>query len=249
MSKIKVKVNNPSNGQYRLVELESRAPSLARVDAEARRKFGVNSSLQFLFRLQSGTHMAVNSDADLQRACTESCQAKRPFVDLELSGPGAHQAAAAHSQSQQAYSAPAQPAYHAPAHQQPAYQQPAQPAYDPSAAANRSMGTNRAAAPAAASASTSVGANTIVHVQHRGVPGAPEKMKVVARQEDDCYVFVPEPASLDTLVEVELPSTRQLVFRLTSATSKLTQTFNMPFDVNRNNLSVKGANVVLMFDW
>lgn len=63
-------------------------------------------------------------------------------------------------------------------------------------------------------------------------------------------MFVPESAtSQDTLVEVELPTVRQLVFRLTSASSKLTQTFNMPFDVNPKKLSTKGDNVILMFDW
>jgi len=246
MSKLKVKVTNPTNGQFRLVELESRAPSLARVDAEARRKFGINSNIQLLYRQQSGTHIPVHSDAELQKACLECYQYKRPFVDLELSGPGAYQAAQA-SQAQQQYHAPAQPSYSQPAHQ-PAHQQSH---YDPSRDTSRTQATNRPAAAAAPAASNlqPSGSSLVQAIHVRGAPGAPEKMKVVARQEDDRYVFVPEPASTDTLVEVELPSVRQLVFKLSSERAKLNQIFNMPFDVNPRNLQVNGQNVEYMFDW
>jgi len=241
MSKLKVKVTNPTNGQFRLVELEARAPSLSRVDAEARRKFGVNSNIQLLYRQQNGTHIPVQSDAELQKACLECYQYKRPFVDLELSGPGAYQAAQASQASQQQQ-------YHQPAAQQQ-YHQPAQSSYDPGAqASNRSQGTSRPAAAQASNLQAS-GSSLVQAIHVRGAPGAPEKMKVVARQEDDRYVFVPEPASTDTLVEVELPSIRQLVFKLTSERSKLNQIFNMPFDVNPKNLQVNGTNVEYMFDW
>jgi len=76
-------------------------------------------------------------------------------------------------------------------------------------------------------------------------------MKVAPRQERNPhrYVFVFEPASTDTLVEVQLPSLRELVFKLTSSDgSKLTRTFHIPFDINPRNLQVNGTDVEYLFD-
>lgn len=86
-----------------------------------------------------------------------------------MSGPGAYQAAQSAQQSQPVHHQPAPQQYHQPAHHQPApaHHQPAQQAR-----------------PAPSQSAFAVGANSIVHVNVRGVPGAADKMKVVARQED-----------------------------------------------------------------
>jgi len=96
------------------------------------------------------------------------------------------------------------------------------------------------------------GSSLVQAIHVPGVPGAPEKMKVVARQEEGPtrYVFVFESASTDTLVEVQLPGLRELVFKLISSEgSKIPKTFNMPFDIDPKRLLVNGTNVEYLFDW
>lgn len=92
--------------------------------------------------------------------------------------------------------------------------------------------------------------------------GGADKVKIGAQQESvfpkslfldfyeqDCYKFVPTPANVPTTIDVDLPNSRALVFKINSATSKLTQTFNMPFDVSPKDLSMEGSTVVLKFPW
>lgn len=95
--------------------------------------------------------------------------------------------------------------------------------------------------------------------------GGADKVKIGAQQESvppffidiwklysfhqDCYKFVPTPANIPTTIDVDLPNSRALVFKINSATSRLTQTFNMPFDVSPKDLSMEGSTVVLKFPW
>jgi len=77
--------------------------------------------------------------------------------------------------------------------------------------------------------------------------GSNEKAKIAPVPEANCYRFIPTPASVDTTVEVEIPTPKQLSFKLSSSTAKLAQTFNMPFDITPKLLVLQGTTVTLTF--
>jgi len=79
--------------------------------------------------------------------------------------------------------------------------------------------------------------------------GSGDKVKVSAQQEQTRFVFIPTPCSHTTRIEINIPTSRQLQFNMTSNVSKLTQTFNLPFDVSPSDLRLEGSNVILMFQY
>jgi len=79
--------------------------------------------------------------------------------------------------------------------------------------------------------------------------GGADKVKIAPQQDSDCYRFVPTPSREPTTIDVDIPTGRAVVFKITSASAKLTQTFNVPFDVTAKDLSLDGTTVVLKFPW
>jgi len=77
--------------------------------------------------------------------------------------------------------------------------------------------------------------------------GTGDKVKITPQPEATCYIFNATPSAQSTLIEVEVASNRQLQFKMTSATSKLTQTFNLPFDIKMRDLTVQGTTIILNF--
>jgi hypothetical protein len=77
--------------------------------------------------------------------------------------------------------------------------------------------------------------------------GSGDKVKIAPQPEATCYIFNPTPSAHSTLIEVVIPSARQLQFTMTSSVSKLTQTFNLPFDIALKDLVIQGTTVILNF--
>eukprot|EP01127_Copromyxa_protea_P000153 TRINITY_DN10148_c0_g1_i1.p1 TRINITY_DN10148_c0_g1~~TRINITY_DN10148_c0_g1_i1.p1 ORF type:complete len:220 (+),score=73.80 TRINITY_DN10148_c0_g1_i1:23-682(+) len=207
------------DGQTRIVEIERRAPSFSVLQQQATRKYKATVQ-QFVFVLPTGARLAINNDNDLKRAIFESVGAKQQDVRIEVQVQGG-KAVAAGSAQPVAQPVAQQPQQH---HQQQQQHQQAAPA------------------PAA-------GSSAIISFTLPGKAGGADKVKVAAAQQADSYHFAPEAAALDTLIEVELPSSKALVFKLTSASGKISQTFNMPFDVAPKDLSLVGTTVILKFPW
>jgi len=171
--------------------------------------------------------MALQQDADLKKAMTESMNARQNFVNLDIAGASSgpvHQPAQqpVHHQPapQQAYQAPPQQ----PVHQQPVHQPVHQPA------------------PQASGGSTT-------HFTVAGRAGGVDKLKFAHSQEENAYHFTPTSApSVDTSVEVCFTVTPPaLQFKLATSTYKLTQTFNMPFPVDESLISRQGETIILRF--
>jgi len=181
--------------------------------------FKSNVQTTFSYLLPSGTRIALSSDADLKRAIQESEKAKQHDIRIEVQGPSGGGS----------NSAP----HHAPATQ----------AHAPSAQAHAQATVSHANAPATSSG------GAVISFTVNGQAGGADKVKVVAAQQADSYNFTAEAAALDTLVEVELPNTKALLFKLSSSSGKISQTFNMPFDVAPKDLTLEGHTVILIFPW
>jgi len=218
-------------GDIRLVELDRRGPSFVQFKNAVRSKYKVNSDANFAFQLPSGTKIAVRSDEDLKRAISESANTKQHYVEIDASGAGYRPTGnAGSSAASQPQSRPQQQTYSAPASQPTS--RPAQTSAQPR--------SNAPSAPSGGSGSAVISFNI------RG-SGTAEKVKIQAQQEASYYRFIPAPAQDDALIEVELPTARQLTFKISTSKARLTQTFNMPFDVSPKDLVLQGSEVILTF--
>eukprot|EP01128_Nolandella_sp_AFSM9_P012342 TRINITY_DN9186_c0_g1_i1.p1 TRINITY_DN9186_c0_g1~~TRINITY_DN9186_c0_g1_i1.p1 ORF type:complete len:229 (-),score=73.24 TRINITY_DN9186_c0_g1_i1:59-712(-) len=215
----KFKLRLNMNGEIRLCELDRKNPDFSVIQPTIKKKFNVTSNTNLSFVLPSGTRIAINSIEDLQRAQAETLKIKGKFIELEVAG-GYRAGGASAAASKPAPVAAAPP---------------------------KAAAAPKATPPPAAAAPAGSGEGVLSFV----VPasGGADKVKIGAQQEADCYKFVPTPAKNPTTIDVELPNNRALVFKITSATAKLTQTFNMPFDVSPKDLSMEGSTVVLKFPW
>jgi hypothetical protein len=149
----------------------------------------------------------VKDDNDLKRSISEAVKAYQKYVELEVPGrPPAHVTPSGHQ--------PAASSHHPPAHHQqqhaPAKQQP-----------SHGHAQQQHAPPASEGALSFTLPGT----------GSGDKVKIDAKPEASRYLFVPTPSSHSTRIEVAIPTARQLTFTMTSNVAKLTQTFNLPFDV------------------
>jgi hypothetical protein len=192
------------DGQIRIVELDRRAPSFSHLRDQATRKYK-GSVQQFVYQLPAGSRIALNSDADLSRAIKESVGARQHDVRIEVQVAGGRAVGAANT------TAAATPAA---THTAPpaAYQAPSQPAQQHAAPA---------AAPVASGAA-------VISYTLPGRAGGADKVKVAAAQQADSYHFIPEAAGLDTLIEVELPNSKALVFKLTCSSGKV-KYYRLPY--------------------
>jgi len=219
MSKLKVKVN--LNNEIRLIEVDRRAPSFVALKNGIRSKYNLNSEPTLSYLVPNGTKISVKSDDDLRRAVFESGNSGHIAVEIDLHGvsrPAPARPQAAQQQQAQPTRA-AQPAQQA----RPPQQQQAQPVKTPQT-------------------------NTGVLLTFV-VPGSgpQDKAKISPVPETTCYKFIPTPASVDTTVEVEIPTPYQLSFKLISSTAKLQQTFKMPFEITPRLLALQGTTVTLTF--
>jgi len=216
------------------VEVDRRNPSFNAVKAAAHKKYklqGNAQDLQFHFQVPGGVKIAVKSDEELKRAIAESVRVRATYVEMEIPGrPPAHVTPSAHQPAAQSnYQPPKQPASqpaHQPAHQQqPAHHQPAR----------------QEAAPPAASG------DSVLSFSLPG-SGAGDKVKVAATPESNRYLFVPTPCSHATRIEIQIASGgKALQFVMSSNVAKLTQTFNLPFEISPSDLVLEGHTVVLKF--
>lgn len=73
-------------GEDRFVEIDRRAPSIAQVQGQINRKFGITGQTTLTFLLPSGTSIPVNNDNDLRRAITETAMTGEYYVNLTVRG-------------------------------------------------------------------------------------------------------------------------------------------------------------------
>jgi len=176
----------------------------------------------------------VKSDEELKRAISESVRVRAKYVEIEIPGsapshlkPSAYKpAASSYPQQQQQQQQHQQQPHHA---QAGASKPPPQQTHAP--------------------AKHDVPAPSGDSVLSFSIPGSGsgDKVKVNAQQESTRYLFVPVPSSHPTRIEVQIPTARQLQFTMVSNVAKLTQTFNLPFDISPSDLTQEGNNVVLRF--
>jgi len=225
-----VKVN--LNNEIRLIEIDRRAPSFSSLKNGIRTKYGLNSDPPTLtYLLPTGTKITIKSDDDLRRAIFESGNAGHFEVDIDIHGvslPKQQQQPVRSTQPAQAKPQQQQHQQHQ-QHQQPARQQQYAPA------------------PAQQQYAQPVTKTTGVISFVIPASGNAEKAKITAVPDSNCYKFIPTSAALDTTVEVEIPTPKTLSFKLVSSTSRLAQTFNMPFEINYSSLMLQGTTVILNF--
>jgi len=78
--------------------------------------------------------------------------------------------------------------------------------------------------------------------------GSGDKVKFLAVPESTRYVFSPTPSSHETRVEVHIVSSgKSLQFVMTTNISKITQTFNLPFEIINSDLCLEGTSVIIQF--
>jgi len=174
--------------------------------------------------------IAVKGDEELKKAIAECVRTGARYVEIEIPGrPPSHVTPSANQPTQ---SAPA--STHQPPAAQRQQQKPTGPSHPP-------QHQQQEAAPPPASGDS---------VLSFSIPGSGsgDKVKINAAPEGNRYVFSPTPCSHATRVEIQIASGgKALQFVMTSNVSKLTQTFNLPFEINRRDLSVDGSNVILNF--
>jgi len=216
----------------RIVELDRRAPSANALRNAVRSKYKLNTDPTLAFQQSNGQKIAIKTDEDLKKAMLDS--ANQNYLHLEIHGGAPPSAAARQAQAQPKAQAPPQKAA-APAHHGGGHQ-PAQTASAPRAA------------PAQQPSSPRGGSGNPLSFTVRGT-GSAEKVKIQAHQEQDLnrFRFEPTPSREDATIEIELPSARQLTFKISTQKARLTQTFNMPFDVDLGDLQIQGNNVILPF--
>eukprot|EP01124_Arcella_intermedia_P019439 TRINITY_DN26753_c0_g1_i1.p1 TRINITY_DN26753_c0_g1~~TRINITY_DN26753_c0_g1_i1.p1 ORF type:complete len:228 (-),score=39.77 TRINITY_DN26753_c0_g1_i1:36-719(-) len=224
MSHLKARINQ--GGVVKVVELDRRTPSFATLRTQIQKKFKLQNADGLSFQIPSGPRIAVKSDDDLKRAIAESVKVRAKFLEFDLPGGPKGGAQSYSAPAQQAKASPASPAQHS----QPAKQQQQAPAQQHPAKAPEPSG-----------------GGAVVKSFNLPGTGSSEKVKINPQPEETRYVFSPTLASLPTLVEIEIPSARVLQFRMTSSTSRFTQSFNLPFDITARDLSYQGNNVILTF--
>jgi len=227
------------SGDARLVEIDRRAPSFNALKNAVRQKFKVSSDPQLAFQLPSGTKIAVRSDEDLKRAIQESANSRQNYVEIEGSGAGykptgGYSGGSSKPAQQQSYAPPPQQQQSRAPQSQPQQQHHQQPA--------RAQSSN----PPSGSSAPAPSGGAIISFHLRG-SGTADKVKIAPQQEDTRYRFVPTPGADDATIEVELPTARQLSFKISTSKARLTQTFNMPFDVSPKLLTLNGSEVILNF--
>jgi len=199
-----------------------------------KKKYKLQSAdIQFHYQIPGSSKIAIKSDEELKRAIAESVKVFAKYVEIEIPGrPPAHLTPSAQPPGSTGSGAAYQPAKVAssPAQHKP-QQQPQQQHHAPPV---------RQEVPAHSDSALSF-----------SVPGSGsgDKVKVSAQQEQTRFVFIPTPCSHTTRIEINIPTSRQLQFNMTSNVSKLTQTFNLPFDVSPSDLRLEGSNVILMFQY
>jgi len=231
MSKLKVRVNY--GGAVRIVEIERRNPSFAALRNGAQKKYKLQNAndLQFHFQVPGGVKIAVKTDEELKRAIAESVRVRATYVEIEIPGrPPAHVTPSANQPAAQPNYQPPKQQAHQPSHQPPAqHQQPAhqQPAH-------------KDAAPAASG-------DSVLSFSLPG-SGSGDKVKVAATPESNRYLFVPTPCAHATRIEIQIATGgKALQFVMSSNVAKLTQTFNLPFEISPSDLVLEGHTVVLKF--
>jgi len=220
MSKLKARIT--MGGVVRVVEIDRRAPSIAVLKSGAQKKYKLpNTESTLAYQIPNGPKIALKTDDDLKRAIAESVKARSKFVEIEIGGRPPAAVAQPQQQQQQQQHTSAPPA------------KSGQPAH--------SGGGH--AAPSHAGPAAAGGAITF---QLPG-GGTSPKAQITPQPEATRYTFVPTLAVQPTTVEIEIPSSRQLQFKMSSSTSKFTQTFNLPFDISLKDLMIQGTTVILTF--
>eukprot|EP01120_Amphizonella_sp_Union-15-10_P004424 TRINITY_DN1505_c0_g1_i2.p1 TRINITY_DN1505_c0_g1~~TRINITY_DN1505_c0_g1_i2.p1 ORF type:complete len:233 (-),score=56.29 TRINITY_DN1505_c0_g1_i2:131-829(-) len=226
----KFRVHAVLDGLTRSIELDRRHFKFNDLRSKVATKFGTNSfSLTY-----SGSRgsIDVSDDTTFQQAVKDALQTKSKFLNVTVHAAGGYKPpvqAAAHQQQQQTRSAP--PQHH---------QQPAQ--HSQSGGGHSQHG----------SAATPPGTLKSFHVS--ASPGASSDRVVVKyNQETDYFMFTAQPAQHDTTVAVLLQDPKKLQFVCTWSfqegpvvrSMQASQTFNLPFEVTADLLTVNGNNVKL----
>eukprot|EP01125_Pyxidicula_operculata_P022892 TRINITY_DN9662_c0_g1_i1.p1 TRINITY_DN9662_c0_g1~~TRINITY_DN9662_c0_g1_i1.p1 ORF type:complete len:242 (-),score=73.00 TRINITY_DN9662_c0_g1_i1:59-784(-) len=240
MSKFKVQINY--GGEVRYVELDRRAPSSATLRNAVRQKYRLNSDPTLAFSQSNGQKIAVKTDEDLKKALSDSVSGHYLVLEIFGGAPPSAQMRQAAAQpapakpqpSQQAQAKPAQVSQPAPAKPQPAASAPA-PAAKQAASGALPAGVERSS-------------SALLSYSLSG-SGSADKVKIAAAQDanNGCFRFEPTPSKEDTYVEIELPQSKQLLFRISTSKSRLNQTFNIPFDIDSSTLKLQGNILILPF--
>jgi len=176
-----------------------------------------NNESQMTFQIPHGPKIAVKTEEDLKRAIAESVKTRAKFVDIEIGG--------------KAPVSSAPPPSSVPASAKPS---------SPTSAPQPPGKGGHSGGPQVSTSDKTISFN---------LPGnGPEdKVKINVQPEATCYIFTPTPAKQPTLIEIDLPTSKSLTFKMTSNVNKLTQTFNLPFDVSLKDLTIQGTTVILNF--
>jgi len=173
---------------------------------------------------------AINNDNDLKEAVVEAEKRGDRFLNVDIVGGSAPPAARPVTQAAQPVRAAT------PAASQP-YTASVQPAHTPQPQ------------PSPAPVQQTVGVVTSIVVP--ADPNGQDKPRINATQDSRAYVFSPVSAKNATTVEVIVANSKQLQFKMTQDTNtgriQMTQSFNMPFDISAQDLSIAGNTFVLTF--
>jgi len=221
----KIQVKTVVNGKERHVELERGQLSFQQLKSELTRK--TQQRGQWYIRAAGKT---INNDNDLKDAIVEAEKRGDNYLNVDIVGGSAPAPTARATTTQTAVARPA--ATQAQPAASPAYNVQATPAYT--------------VQPTPVPVVQSAGVITSLYVP--GDPAGGDRPRVNTQQESTAYIFTPAPSQVGTRVEISLEHSKKLQFKMTQDNGKIqTQTFNIPFDVTAEDISLAGNKIVLTF--